>query len=478
MTYRFRINPNAKWSDGQPVVADDVVATWNLFVDKGLQDPSRYAQFIKFEKPVAESKYIVSVKSKELNWMNFWIFATSWILPSHVLKNVDGAAYVRGYNFKYLPGTGPFIISENDIRKGQSISIKRRKDYWGEKSRWATGQNNFDEVRMVVVRDSNLAFEMFKKGDLDFYFVNRSLYWVKEMNFDAVQRGLVQKRKVFNNIPRGIQGYAMNTRREPYNDLRVRKALTLLQNRKLLIEKIFYNEYLPENSYFPGGVYENPDNPKNEYDPQEAVKLLAEAGYKDHDAQGRLTKNGRPLVLEMLYDDKSNEPFLTPYQEDLRKVGITLNLRLVTFETQFKLISDRQFEMASLAWGADIFPNPEVEYHSRLADVKDNNNVTGFKDPRIDEICEKYKLAFDQKERVALIRQLDKILTEQYHYVLGWYAPAIRIGYWNKFGYPAGILTRTGDHETDTNLGPGPEQLWWTTRKELRSWNKRCRIHP
>src|SRR5262249_20872687 len=204
----------------------------------------------------------------------------------------------------------------------------------------------FDEVRFVVVRDSNLAFEMFKKGDLDFYFVNRSLYWVKEMNFDAVQRGLAQKRKVFNSIPRGIQGYGMNTRREPFNDIRVRKALTLLQNRQLLIEKIFYNEYQPENSYFPGGVYENPDNPKNEYDPQTALKLLAEAGYKDHDAQGRLTKNGKPLVLEILYYDKANEPFLTPYQEDLRKVGITLNLRLVTFETQFKLVGDRQFEMA------------------------------------------------------------------------------------------------------------------------------------
>ena len=77
--------------------------------------------------------------------------------------------------------------------------------------------------------------------DLDFYYVNRSLYWVKEMNFDAVQRGLVQKRKVFNNIPRGIQGYAMNTRREPYNDIRVRKALTLLQNRQLLVHHNYNN---------------------------------------------------------------------------------------------------------------------------------------------------------------------------------------------------------------------------------------------
>ncbi len=460
-TFRFRINPNARWSDGEPVIAEDVVATWVFNTDKGLQDPANAAEYGKFEKPVAESKYIVSVKTNTTSWLNFYTFSGMIILPSHVLKNVDGAAYVRDYNFKFLPGTGPYIVNEADIKKGQSVSVRRRKDYWGEKMRWNAGLNNFDEFRIVTVRDPNLAFEMFKKGDLDFYFINRSRDWVQELDFDAVQRGLIRKRKVFNAMPHGIQGFAFNTRRAPFDDVRVRKALTLLENRELMLEKLFFNEYLPQNSYFSGSVYENPNNPKNTFDPQAALKLLAEAGWKDRDAQGRLTKGGKPLSIEMLYDDKQAETYLTVYQDDLRKAGINLNLRLVTNETQFKLINQRQFEMVLAAWGSSIFPNPEVEWHSRLADVNDTNNITGFKDPRMDKIFDKYRTAFNQPDRVVMLRELDGIMTEQYHYVLAWYPPAQRTVFWNKFGQPAGILTRTGRYETNVNLGPGPEQMWW-----------------
>src|SRR5262249_6602652 len=153
----------------------------------------------------------------------------------------------------------------------------------------------------------------------------------------------------------------------------------------LLIQKLFFNEYVPLNSYHAGGIYENPNNPKMPYDPQLALKLLAESGWKDRDAQGRLVKNGQPLVIELLYSDKGSEAWMTIYQEDLRKVGIGLNLRLVTPETLFKLVMDRQFDTVSMAWGALLFPNPETMVHSSLADQKNNNNITGFKDTHVDE---------------------------------------------------------------------------------------------
>ena len=251
----------------------------------------------------------------------------------------------------------------------------------------------------------NLAFETFKKGDIDFYFVNRLKTWVEEFNFDKVQRGLIEKRKVFNNDPQGIQGYAFNTRRAPFDDVRVRKAFALLQNRDLMIQKLFFNQYLPDNSYFPGSVYENPNDPKVPYEPDTAIKLLAEAGWKDRDAQGRLTKGGQPLEVEMLYDDKQLETFLTVYQDDLRKVGINLNLRLVTPETMFKLVrGDRQYQTTIIAWGGQVFPDPEGEYQSSLADVNNTNNITGFKDPKIDQIIETYNKTFDQQKRVGLIK--------------------------------------------------------------------------
>src|SRR5207249_3365469 len=112
-----------------------------------------------------------------------------------------------------------------DIDKGKMIKIRRRKDYWGEKDRRNAGTANFDEVHEAVVRDRNLEFEMFKKGDLDIYHVNRASMWVQELDYDNIKRGLNQKRKIFNANPQGIQGIAINTRREPFDDIRVRKAL-------------------------------------------------------------------------------------------------------------------------------------------------------------------------------------------------------------------------------------------------------------
>ena len=107
LTYRFRIDPNARFSDGVPVTADDVVASWAFVMDKGLQEPMSQLVFAKFDKPVAESKYIVRVHSNVLNWRNFLYFSASLpILPAHVLKDVDGARYVKDYNFKLLPGSG------------------------------------------------------------------------------------------------------------------------------------------------------------------------------------------------------------------------------------------------------------------------------------------------------------------------------------------------------------------------------------
>jgi microcin C transport system substrate-binding protein len=454
MTYRFRIDPNARFSDGTPVTSEDVVASFDFLMDKTTQDPMEQITFAKLNRPVAESKYIVRVQAKELNWRNFLYFSGMLIFPAHVLKAMNGDTYLKEYNYKLLPGTGPYEIREADIVKGQSITVRRRKDYWGARARANVGQGNFDELQFVVVRDDNLAFEKFKKGELDTFVVLRPRQWVEELNFDNVQRGLVQKRKVFNSQPQEIREFAFNARKPPFDDIRVRKALTLLLDRKEIIEKIMFNEYQPETSFYTGTPYENPSNPKNEYDPQQALKLLSDAGWNSRDSQGRLVKNGVPLQIELLYRNKLNEPELTVYQEDLRKVGISLNLRLMTFETEIQMVDQRKFEMAHLAWGGLLFPNPETEWQSSLADVDNTNNVTGFKSARADELFTQYDRSFDTQERIRIIREVDGIVANSYNYALHWTAPFTRIAFWNKFGTPPGYLTRTGDSYT-------AHLLWW-----------------
>lgn len=457
MTYWFRIDPNARFSDGTPVTSVDVVATYDFNMDKTLQEPTNQITFGKLERPVAESKYIVRVKAKDLNWRNFLYFSASLpILPAHILKSINGEKYIKEYNYNMLPGTGPYIVRETDVVKGKSITVRRRKDYWAEKYRANVGANNFDAWQIVIVRDVNLAFEMFKKGELDTYsfFSFNTRRWMEDLNIESVQRGLIQKRRVFNDVPRGFSGFAYNTRVAPFNDIRVRRALTLLLNRRQMIEKIMYNQFEPLNTFFPGSPYENPDNPKNEYDPQQALKLLADAGWATRDSQGRLVKDGVPLQIELIYHSQTLEPQLTIYQEDLRKVGISLNLRLLTFETKIQLLDQRKFQMGEVIYGGLRFPNPETSWHSSLADQPESGNVTGFKNTRVDEICSRYDKMFSIEDRVRAVREIDGIVANSYNYTLFWSAPYTRIAYWNKFGFPPGYYTRMGSPSSIP-------AIWW-----------------
>ena len=366
-------------------------------------------------------------------------------------------------------------MNESDIEKGKSLTLHRRKDYWAEKYRVNVGQNNFDQYKSVVVRDENLAIEMVKKGELDYYYIaGNPQVWTERFNTEAVQRGILVKRSFFNNYPAPVAFIAFNMRRKPFDDIRVRKALTLLFNREEIIPKLFYNLYKPDHSYYPATVYEDPNNPKNAYNPQEAVKLLADAGWNSRDSQGRITEDGKPLQIELIYGRQVFEPWLTIFQEDLRKIGITLNLRLVTFETAFKLEMQRQFDYVVGAWGAgSLFPNPRPEYHSETADIENTNNISGLKDKQIDAVIDRYDITFDPNQRADLLKQLDGLLINTYQYTLRWYDPAQRVVYLNKFGMPKGGFSRVGDYSG--YLAPGIPQLWWVDPEKAQKFDQAMR---
>jgi microcin C transport system substrate-binding protein len=464
MTFRFRIDPNAKFSDGQPVTAEDVVASWKLFTDKSIQDPLKNTIYNEFEQPVAESKYLVRVKSKEPKWLNFIQFSQSLLIfPAHVLKGMDGAAFIKDWNFKMLPGTGPYMIRETDVQKGQSLSVRRRPDYWAAKSRRMVGRGNFDEIKLMVVRDDNLEYEMIKRGDVDNYVVLRAQRWIEELNFEDIQRGLLQKRKIFNHQPQSIGGIAFNTRRAPFNDIRVRTAIAHLFNRELLLEKMMFSQYDPMDSHFPGSIYENPKNEKMKYNPQKAIELLKEAGWSNRDSSGRLAKGGQPLTLELLHYAPTYNRFFTVFQEDLRKVGITLNLREVTPETAFQLKDDQNFDLICMFYGGGSpFPLPKQFYHSSQ-DVKAGDNLTGFRMPRADAIVEEYDREFDLQKRIALLRELDGLVTAERHWILFWTASYNRYLFWNKFGYPDWYTSRIGERDRYD-----PLFYWWIDPEKER----------
>ena len=293
-TYRFRIDPNARWADGQPVTADDVVASWTFLMDKGLQSPSSQLVYGKFEKPVAESSYIVSVKSQVRNWRNFMYFAGSmWIFPAHVLKDVDGAKYLEDYNFKLLPGTGPYRVDEADVDKGNGHDDPPPRRLLGEQTCGATsGSTTSTRSARSSSATRTSRSRCSRRATSTTTTSTSRASGSRSSNFDRVQRGLIQKRKIFNDNPSGVAGLAFNTRKPPFDDIRVRKALTLLQNRQLLIERLFFNEYVPHEL-----LLQRRHLRKREQ-PEERVRPASGAGSCSPRPAGRIARRAGPARQE------------------------------------------------------------------------------------------------------------------------------------------------------------------------------------
>lgn len=457
MQFWFRINPNARWSDGSEVTSEDVIATWDLQMDETILFPSSQLVYSKYERPEAVSKYIVTVKSKELNWRNFLYFGASMsILPAKHIGHITGTEYLEEYQYKVMPGTGPYTILEPDIKNQVSYALTRRTDYWAADDPLSQYLNNFDKIKFVVVKDNpTLEYEKFKKGEQDFYTVSQARRWVEETDFKDVEYGWIQKRRIFSQQPSGTTGYELNMREWPFNDRRIRYAFAYLFDRETLNRELFYDQYILQNSWFAGSPYENPNNRKITFDPEKAVELLAEAGWSERNSEGWLTNDKGEVFRIEIGIPKTIDYVITPYQQMLKDYGIDMQIKFVDGNALWKMKMERDFTITYATWGGLVFPNPETSLHSSLADKDNNNNVYGFKNERVDELCAIYDVEFDQQKRIEIIREIDRIVMEELPFILSHYAPYTRLMYWNKFGYPEYMVSRyTGDFRSIFNY-------WW-----------------
>ncbi len=465
ITYFYHINKAAKWQDGKPVTAFDIVATYDLLIDEGIRDPfSNDFYSSKYERPVALTPDVVMVKAKILQWSLFLYFSQSLsILPEHIIGRITSSDYMDEYNNKMMVGSGPYMFES--ATPNQTIVLKRDTDWWAAGLKVNQGLYNFDRFKYVFYTDETLLEENFKKGTVDAFLIRRTKIqkWVKDFTpekMNSVKYNHIIKQKVYNDSPKGTYGYHFNMREEPFNDKRVRKAFCLLLDRNKIINKLFFGEAKHMDSYYSNLPYENKNNPKIRYNPTEAIKLLEEAGYsqKNLNEEGYIVKDGKAFELTLnvyLTDDTRVE---TLYQEELRKAGIKLNLKNVTWAQHTKEIADRNFKIARMGFTGLLFPNPESGYHSKYADKKDNNNIWGLKNKRVDKICEANNLEFDIKKRIKLIQELDSILINEYLAALFWYQDNIKILYWNKFGMPGFVLFR---YTSDSYLEYQIVSLWW-----------------
>ncbi len=442
--FTFWIDPKAKWSDGKPITAEDVKWTFDTVMDeKNLTGPYKIL-FGRFESVDVLEPLVVQFKAKDVHWSNLGTAGGINVLPKHVFDGKD----FNKLAFDFPVVSGRYIIGE--VKRGISITIERRDDYWRKDYAGEQFIGNFQTMRFKFFADRQNAYESFKKGEIDIYPVYTSRIWVTETDGEPFVNNWIVKQAVYNYEPARLQGWCMNMRREPFKDVRVRKAMALLLNRYKMNETIMYSQYKMHKSYWEdlwGAEHPCPREPLP-FDKDAARKLLAEAGWVVNPDTGILEKDGKPFKFRILERDGSFNKFNAIYQEDLKDVGIQVEFDQKDWTAWVRDMETYNFDMTSCAWGSGLYKDPETMWHTDSGDDPSGNNYPGFSDPRVDALIEKQKSIFDVNKRHDIVREIDGIIYEQHPYALSWYAPYIRMLYWNKFGTPKTVLTKYGSESS------------------------------
>jgi microcin C transport system substrate-binding protein len=467
----YRINPKAKWHDGTPITADDVVWSFDKTVELNDSQRNYYRHVVKAEKTAPDQvTFTFDVAgNRELPR----IVGELTILPQHWWEGKDANGKQRDIGESTLEpplGSGPYKVG--DVIPGRSITYDRVPDFWGKDLNTYIGSNNFDHVSYQYFRDLDVEFEAFKAGQFDYWSENEAKRWATGYDFPAMKAGKVTKELVdLPHVSGQMVAFVPNLRRPLFQDIRVRRAFNLAFDFETLSRTIFYGQYTRINSFFfglsdfsgadlPSGAeldilntvkdkvppevftapYVNPDNSTNDKirnNLRQALQLMQQAGYT---LQGNklVDKTGKPVTVELLLNGPVIERVAIPYAQSLAKIGITLNVRSVDssqFETR---VRSRDFDMVYTGWGESNSPgNEQLDFWGSVAaDHENSRNYAGIKDPAVDAIINRVIYNKGREDQVAAVKALDRVLLTNQYVIPSYALLPERIAYWNRFGHP------------------------------------------
>jgi peptide/nickel transport system substrate-binding protein len=470
----FHLRPEARFSDGRPVTAEDVVFSWELLKDHG-----RYQYYRKATKAVALDTDTVRFDLSTANDRELpLILGLMPILPKHA---TDVATFEQT-TLKPPIGSGPYRVS--DVKAGASVTLSRDPNYWGKDLNVNRGLWNFDEVRFDYFRDNNAAFEAFARGLVDFRLETEPSRWSTGYDFPAAKDGRVIKETIATGSPQPAHYLAFNTRRPQFADVRVREALMLLFDFEWINKNYFFGLYRHSASYFPGpelsacgraeddrekallapyasevradiadGSFRLPVSDASGRDRdtlRRALALLDEAGYQLAGNVLKRKSNGQPLTFEILASTRDQERIALAYADELKRAGIAATVRVVD-SVQFdqrRLAFD--FDMTEYGLDQSLSPGNEQSFYfgSKAADNQGTRNYMGVKSAGVDAMIRAMLETRERPDFVASVRALDRLLMSGFYTIPVFNVPDQWIARWSRIERPensvlAGYLPQT-----------------------------------
>ena len=475
----FTLHPQARFHDGSPVTADDIIFSFNILKEKGIpQYRYYYADVDKVEKisPLSVRFTFHPGDNRELPLI-------LGQMPVLSQKDWEGKDFTQT-TLTPPVGSGPYQV--DSFEQGRFISYRRDPNYWGKDLAVNKGQHNFDKIRYDIYRDTTVAVEALKSGAYDIRIENEAKKWATAYGTEDSKKEQLIKKAFHHGLPSGMQGFVFNTRRPIFSDVRVREALGYALNFNWINQNLFYNSYTRTQSYFdnsdlaakglpspqelafltpfkealdPRVLTEeiklpspDPMNPRPEL--LKALDLLKQAGWevKDNVLQD---KNGTPFEFEILLDSSGAaawERICLPFTRMLKKLGIKASIRVMDMLQYKNRLDNFDYDMFVFVWGQSLSPGNEQSYFWSCdsKDQKGSYNFAGVCHPAVDYLIEKIISAATREELETATKALDRVLMWGFYVIPHWFLPETRIVYWDKFGFPQ----NTPMHGTSFSL-------WW-----------------
>ena len=469
-TIYFRLDPDARFSDGESVTAEDYVFTWRMMQSEYIVDPfynSYAAQY--YESVDRIDDYTLRIVGTRPSWRPLPDYAGLWPTPSHAV--VLDEDWVSRTTNEFQVAVGPYVVS--DVARGESVTFERVDDWWGDEKRYFIGQYNFDQIALRVIQPER-SLDYLRLGELDMITENTARTWNEEYTFEAVRNGWLKRARVFVENPSGIYGLHMNLEAPIFRNKDFRKAMQHLFNFERLNRNLMFNEYFKQISFFEGTEYANPDLEPYTFDPVLAREYLERAGYRSPDdtrngsflrgvwnalrgvivtrshTDGVLVnERGEPASFTVTYGSQGLTRHLTVMQQEYRRAGVDMRLQLLEPGTAFERGLERKYEMTMTSRTAGLYPAPRQYLHTEFQRETNNNDIWGFGTEEVDQLIRIYEEDLDFENRLDAVHRIDEIVSEEAFYIPFWMAPYIRIVHWDYLQFPEFYLPRRTQSITD-----------------------------